>query len=618
MIRFSISFVFLMLIISIHAQYQISGVVSDEQNQPLPGASIVLSPGNSGATTNINGLYELNNIAPGTYALSLHYLGFIPVTKEVTITNSSAVLNFQLKAVRIQTEEVYVKAIRAGSNTPVTYSNIEKEDIDKQNLGKDIPYLIGMQPSVVTTSDAGAGIGYTGLWIRGSNIQRTNVTINGIPLNDPESHTVFWVNMPDFSSSTESIQLQRGVGTSTNGGGAFGANLNLETNSVNDEPFAEIGTSYGSFNTVKTNTRFGTGKIKNWAFEGRLSRIASDGYVDRASSNLKSFFVQGGYFTDRTTLKAVVFSGKEKTYQAWYGVDQWSIDTYGRTFNWAGAIYNDDGSYSFYENQTDNYQQDHYQLHLTQKLSPNMTLASSLHYTYGRGYYEEYNQGASLTGFPPIGAQYFGYDSTLIGSEYQYFYHDTITSGDVIVQRWLDNHFYGVTFSLNYKVSNLDFTLGGAANQYANAKHFGEIIWAQYAGNSQPGDKYYDNISDKTDANVYAKLIYTINNLHLFADMQYRYVLYKGSGFDKGGAQIDIDENYNFFNPKVGITYHLENLGKLYASVAVANREPIRTDFVDAPANITPKPERLVDYEFGLRNTQSNFQYSANAYFMNY
>lgn len=617
MIRNVFVFALLCISISIYSQNKISGVLNNKKGTPLIGANVILEELNTGAISDVTGKYEILNVQPGTYTIQISYIGYKDIRQEINVY-ADIELNFVIEEQVISGEEIIVRSTRAGVNTPTTYTEVKKEAISLQNLGQDMPYLLGMEPSLVTTSDGGAGVGYTGMWIRGSNIQRINVTVNGVPINDPESHGVFWVNMPDFASSVESAQVQRGVGTSTNGGGAFGATINLETNTVEEKAFGEINSSFGSFNTFKNNARFGTGLIKGkWAFEGRLSKIKSDGYIDRASSDLSSYFVQGGYYTDRTTVKAVVFSGKEKTYQAWYGVDQWTIDNYGRTFNWAGVIFNEDGSMRYYDDQTDNYQQDHYQLHWTQKITDKLSFNSAVHYTYGRGYYEEYKQSEDLEDYP-IGTQLFGYDSVMSGSGYDYFYHDTIATADLIVRRWLDNHFYGGTFAFNYTGNNILLTVGGAANKYANAKHYGEIIWAQYTGNTNIRDKYYDNESDKTDINLYAKADYRVlEQMGLFADLQFRNIIYKAEGIDKGGDVINIDEKYKFFNPKVGLTYDVAGIGKIYASIAIANREPIRTDFLDAPGE-NPEAEQLVDYELGIRNRNNKAYYSFNFYYMKY
>lgn len=590
--------------VQLHAQVIIRGNVCDENNQPVEGVNIYLSPGNTGTISDSGGNFLLPDIYPAEYEIHLSHVGYTTKSEKIN-ADKNLTLNFTMETTIILGDEIIVRATRAGKNTPTTWSVVKKEDIEKQNLGQDLPYLLGMEPSLVYSSDAGAGIGYTGMWIRGSNIQRINVTINGVPLNDPESHTVYWVDIPDFASSVQSVQIQRGVGTSTNGGGAFGATVNLETSSVNQEPYGELDNDYGSFNTLKNTLRLGTGIIKNhWIFEGRASSVTSDGYIDRAASDLKSYFLQGAYIGNSTTVKAIVFGGKEKTYQAWYGVNRDTLKS-NRTFNWAGAIYDDAWNITgFYNNEIDFYLQDHAQLHLSQQLNRNLSLNVTMHYTYGRGYYEEYYSNEYLGDYP-IGVQVTG--------------GDTIEYGDLIVRRWLDNKFYGTTGALFYNKGKFNLTLGSAWNEYSPAKHYGDIIWSEYTGNSKPGDKFYKNLSKKTDFNIFGKSnISLTNNLDLFADLQIRRVDHTMHGIDKGGAAINIDAGYTFFNPKAGLTFTIDGIGSVYASYAVANREPIRDDFLDAPDGVTPEPERLQDFETGIRNITDRISYSLNSYFMLY
>jgi len=604
--------------ISVLPQFSIVGVITDEKGTTLEGASVLIKENNRGTVSDSSGKFMLDNLSTGNYTLQVSFLGYETFSKDMHLDQNLS-LSCTLKSTSYWGEEIIVRATRAGENTPTTYTTVNKNDIEKQNMGQDLPYLLGLEPSLVYSSDAGTGVGYTSLWIRGSNIQRVNVTVNGIPLNDPESHGVFWVDLPDFSSSVQSAQIQRGVGTSTNGGGAFGATLNLETNYCSREAFGQISSSYGSFNTWKNTVQLGTGLIKNkWTFEGRESSITSDGYIDRAFSSLKSFFLQGGYYGRSTTIKAIVFGGKEQTYQAWYGIDKATMEV-DPTFNWAGAIYDEGWNIiGYYDNETDNYQQDHYQLHLSQIISPNLRFNGALHYTYGRGYYEQNYSNEYLADYP-IGIQYFGYDSLLTTGGYQYFYHDTISYGNMIVRRWLDNHFYGTTFALHYDASGLQCTFGGAYNQYANARHFGEIIWAEFAGDTENGENFYNNTSDKTDVNFYSKIDYSIlRNLCFFVDLQFRYIYYTGKGIDKGNDTVSIDETYLFFNPKAGISYHIGNIGIIYASYAIAQREPIRTDFLDAPEGVIPKPEMLHDIETGIRKESKIYNYSLNGYLMWY
>jgi iron complex outermembrane receptor protein len=602
----------------IFSQYSLQGEILNEDKTPLKGANIALIGTGNQTVSNAEGRFQFVNVHQGLYVLKISLIGYESLTDSLEISGNIS-KTYNLKPAVIMGEEIIVQATRANENTPTTFSVVQKENLEKQNLGRDIPYILGMEPSLVYTSDAGAGVGYTGLWIRGSNSQRINVTINGIPYNDAESHGVYWVDIPDFVSSIQSAQIQRGVGTSTNGAGAFGATINLETNNISRIPFGEISSSYGSFNTWKNTIRFGTGIIKKgWAFEGRASSITSDGYIDRASSDLKSYFLQGGYFGTKTTIEALVFGGKEKTYQAWNGIDKATMDT-DRTFNSCGAIYDKDWNIvGFYDNEIDNYQQDHYQLHFSQQLSSSWNFNVALHYTYGRGYYENYYSNEFLGDYP-MGIQYFGYDSTWNGANYQYFYHDTISYGNMIVRRWLDNHFYGTTFSLLYNSPRLSMTLGGAWSNYYPAKNYGEIIWSQYAGNSNIRNRFYDGNSEKRDFNLYGKFDFQLTPaVHTFIDLQIRKLYYRADGTDKGNIPINIDKNYFFFNPKAGVTYNLSGIGTFYASYAVANREPVRTDFLDAPEGVVPQPENLQDIEAGLRNRTGKFFYTIDGYTMIY
>ncbi|UOB16252.1 TonB-dependent receptor [Abyssalbus ytuae] len=496
----------------------------------------------------------------------------------------------------VKLDEVLVSAVRVTSQSPVTFSNIQKEDLKSRNLGQDIPILMNFLPSVVTTSDAGAGVGYTGIRVRGSDATRVNVTINGIPYNDAESHGTYWVDLPDFSSSTESLQLQRGIGTSTNGSAAFGASLNLLTDAVSEKAYGEITNSAGSFNTHKHSIKFSTGKLNDHVeISGRLSAIKSDGYIDRAFSDLKSYFLQGTYIDDNTLIKALTFGGHEITYQAWNGIDEATLNT-NRTFNFAGAIYDEEGNIvDFYDDETDNYKQDHAQLHWNEQLSDNWGTNLALHYTYGRGFYEQYKQDDDFEtyGFEPI---------TVNGEE--------INTTDLIRRRWLDNDFYGTTFSVNYKNNNFNFIAGGAWNRY-EGQHFGEIIWARYATDSNIRDRYYDNDSEKTDFNVYSKANYDVSEeLSLFADLQYRSINYQANGPETGL----VDDTFDFFNPKVGLTYEFSNNNSLYFSYARAGREPNRTDY----ENGEPKAEKLNDFELGWRYLSQKTRLNFNVYYMQY
>ena len=486
---------------------------------------------------------------------------------------------------------VLVSAVRANAKQPVSFTDMEKEELSERNLGQDIPVLMNYLPSVVTTTDAGNGVGYTGIRVRGSDATRVNVTINGIAYNDSESHGTYWVNMPDFVSSVENLQLQRGVGTSTNGAGAFGASLNMLTDSYSEKSNGEISNSIGSFNTHKHTVKFSTG-LMNDRFElaGRLSKINSDGYIDRASSDLKSYFLQGTYVGKTTLLKALVFGGKEVTYQSWNGIDAETLEN-DRTFNSAGMFTDEFGNTRFYDNETDNYQQDHAQLHWNEKVNSNWSTNIALHYTKGKGYYENYKEDADFAeyGLAPVTGQ---------------------TSTDLIRQKWLDNDFYGTTFSANYKNNKLDLIFGGAWNKY-DGLHFGKVIWARYASTSELGDKYYNDRAVKTDGNLFAKASFKVTKyINLYADLQMRRVNYKADAPETG----KVDDTFNFFNPKTGITFTVNERNNLYASYARANREPNRTDY----ENGSPRPERLDDFELGWRYNTPKIKLNVNGYLMLY
>jgi iron complex outermembrane receptor protein len=491
-------------------------------------------------------------------------------------------------------QEVHINAFRAKPQTPMSYSNIGAQQLDEQNLGQDIPYMLSLTPSVVTTSDAGAGIGYTGFRVRGSDPTRINVTIDGIPLNDPESQGVWWVNMPDFTSSVEDIQIQRGVGTSTNGAGAFGASINLKTQSLRAKPYATTSNTIGSYSTLKNNVEFGTGLLADkFTLDGRLSRISSDGYIDRATSDLKSLYLSGAYYGTDVVLKLRVISGKEKTYQAWNGVPLSYLDDDSlRTYN----------SYT-YENETDNYWQDHYMLHYNKQLANSGKFNLGLHFTHGEGYYEQYKNGQDFADY--------GLNNVIVGD-------DTLTETDLIRRKWLDNDFYGAVFSYNNILDKLDYIVGGGWNTY-DGSHYGVVRWAEYASNSQIDHIYYDNDGIKTDFNLYAKGHYQYSDdVTFYADLQHRQIDYSFLGKDENGAERNDTVNFEFFNPKFGAYYQIDNKSSAFASFAIANREPNRSDFVESSPNSRPLHETLYDTEVGYKMEGSNFAFSATAYYMIY
>lgn len=493
-------------------------------------------------------------------------------------------------------DEVLVSAVRVTTKTPVPFSNLGKKEIAPRNLGQDIPILMNYLPSVVTTSDAGNGVGYTGIRVRGSDATRVNVTINGIPYNDSESHGTYWVNMPDFASSLESLQLQRGVGTSTNGSGAFGASLNMLTDSYAKVANGEISNSFGSFNTRKHTVKFSTGLLNDhFELAGRVSVLNSDGYIDRATSDLKSYFLQGTYIGKTTLIKALAFGGKEKTYQSWNGLEDLDKLKNDRTFNVSGIYTDEFGKMRFYDNETDNYQQDHYQLHWNEKLANNWSTNLAVHYTKGKGFYENYKENAKFSSY--------GLTPITIGGT-------TINKTDLVRQKWLDNDFYGTTFSANYKDEKLDFIFGGGYNKYEGI-HFGKVIWARYSSTSELGDRYYEDFATKTDGNLFAKANYQITDkLNVFGDLQIRNVHYKANSPETGL----VNDNFNFFNPKAGLNFEIDVNNAIYFSYARANREPNRTDY----ENGSPRPERLNDFELGLRHATAKVKLNANIYYMAY
>ncbi len=508
--------------------------------------------------------------------------------------------NTDLKKDTIQLQEVLIQATRASKKDPFTKSTATKKELEKHNLGQDIPQLLEQLPNVVTTSDTGIGIGYTGIRVRGSDATRVNVTLNGIPFNDSESQGTYWVDLPDFVSSVSSIQLQRGVGTSTNGAGAFGASLSLETNKIDEKSYIETNHSYGSFQTEKHNLILNSGTLKkHFNIHARVSNIKSDGYIDRATSDLNSSYIEANYFTEKTNIKALFFNGSEITYQSWYGIDAETLQN-NRTFNPAGAIYDTNGNIlKFYDNQVDNYKQDHYQLHFNHKINEYFTTNIAVHYTYGRGFYEQYKQNEDFSdyNFSPI---------VVNGT--------TIEQTDLVRQKWLQNDFYGTTFSAKYRKNTIKFIFGGAYNTY-NGDHFGKVIWTAY-DNIDLSAKFYDNTGSKSDFNLFTKVSKELNKKWLlFADLQYRTVNYTIKGIDEGTTELSIKDQLNFFNPKTGITYTANNKNTFYLSYARANKEPKRADYLDGEK---PKPEQLNDFELGWQHQTKKTHLNTNLYYMQY
>ncbi len=586
-------FAFLIFSFTLQAQYKISGKVTTD-GEPLIGANVLIKGTTKGVVTNFDGDYVLYNLDNGKYTLLFSY-GGTPSETQVNINGKDVILNHDIS---FTLNTITVNAITAKDDTPATFTNLDKEKIEANNLGQDVPFLLKWTPSTVVTSDAGAGIGYTGIRIRGSDPSRTNVTINGIPLNDAESQGVFWVDLPDFASSTDVIQIQRGVGTSTNGAGAFGASINLQTNQTKSDPYAKIGTTLGSFNTRKANVNVGSGLIKDkFTFDARLSKIDSDGYIDRASSDLSSYFVSGAYVGDKTSLRLNLFSGHEITYQAWYGIDALTLEE-DRTNNPAGI--RADGTY--HDNQVDNYKQTHYQALFNQVINASTNLDLALHYTKGKGFFEEYEIDDDL-------ADYNIPDVEVGGT--------VVTTSDLIRRRWLDNDFYGLTYALNYGKGNLETTLGGAYNIYQGL-HFGEIKWARFASSVEQNHRYYDNDATKNDFNIFLKTNYRFTNrLNAYLDLQFRTVNYEFLGFDNDGTNVTQNASLNFFNPKVGLFYDA-GFGQLYGYFGIANREPNRSDYTESTPNSRPKPERLLNTEIGYKKNWNRGALSVNFYHMFY
>lgn len=592
--RLAYSFLLWLLTLAAWAQQTttLSGQVRDANGGALVGASITLDGSLKGTNTDAAGRFQLTNLRAGTYQLRASLVGYEPVEQTVNVPGNGPI-TLSLRQSETVMDEVVVLATRANEKTAVAYTDVTRRELTKLNLGQDLPLLLNYTPSVVTTSDAGAGVGYTGIRIRGSDATRVNVTLNGIPYNDAESQGTFWVNMPDFASSVSSVQIQRGVGTSTNGAGAFGASLNVQTNALQKEPYAEVNLSGGSFNTRRATVSAGSGLLNNhFVVDARLSKVASDGYIDRASSDLKSFYLSGGYYGAKSYVRLNVFSGMEKTYQAWNGVPEALLAT-NRTYNSLT-----------YDNETDNYQQDQYQLITSTELSRRWRANVSAFYTKGRGYYEQYRENDQLSRY--------GLPNVVIGDS-------TIRRTDLIRRRWLDNDFYGTVFSFDYTGNGrLTANIGGGWNRY-QGKHYGEVIWARFASTSNIRQRYYDDDATKTDANLYAKAYYQFTpKLNAYVDLQVRTVDYSFLGFDSQQRNVTQQAALTFFNPKAGLTYTVSDQLTAYASFGVGNKEPNRDDYTQSTPGSRPLAETLYDYEAGIKIRSDRYVLNVNGYFMDY
>ncbi|MBU83079.1 MAG: TonB-dependent receptor [Flammeovirgaceae bacterium] len=584
------------------AQNNFVGRVTDSGGEPIVGANILIEESNLITYTDEKGKFYLNSNSTNIEILVSH-VGYL--TKEIKFSNPNQEINIVLDDGIILKDEIKVISTRAKYNSPFAFTNISKSFIEKNNSGKDIPFLINSTPSTYSTSDAGNGIGYTGVRIRGSDATRINVTINGIPYNDSESHGVFWVNVSDLASSANSIQIQRGVGSSTNGGGAFGGTVSIKTGKASEDFKLKYSSSAGSYKSFKNTLELNSGLIKNKInMNLRLSKINSDGYVDRATSDLKSYYASASYYSDKTSIDLINFSGKERTYQSWWGTPEGRINNdieemnnvianNGYSDEQADNLLNSGRTFNYYtyDNQTDNYQQDHYQMHFNHDISNTANLHLALHYTYGRGYYEEFREDDNLSNY------------------YDFLENKSL---DLVRRRWLSNHFYGLTYSFSKKFDKSEINIGGALNEY-DADHFGEIIQPQL----MVSEPYYFSKSFKKDGNIFIK--YNLNiteSAELFTDMQLRGYSHKMKGNDNDKSIIDVDKNNVFFNPKIGLTKSLNDKVILYGSVAVANREPIRSDYIDS--KIEPKHESLVNIELGKGFNYNIGSFNTNLYLMEY
>jgi len=593
----------------------VNGIIIDENKTPLMGVNVSVKESFFGATSNAKGEFSVK-AKKGKTILEFSYLGYEILTKELEISENSVNLGeIQLVPTAYMADEVIVRATRSNEFSPLTNTNLSAKDLQTKNVAQDITYMLELTPSVVATSEAGTGIGATAFRVRGSDPTRINVTINGMPLNDPESQAVFWNNTTDLVSSVSSLQLTRGVGTSTNGSAAFGASLNLLTNSVSTNPYAEIAFSGGSFKTFKEHILAGTGLMKNgFSFDVRLSKLNSDGFVRNGFSDHKSFNINATWRNEKSLVRANIIHGNQKTGITWNGVDGEILfnenlpEKYRRTYNEAGMYFADNGDTLYYRDNSDNYKQTIYQLSYSQNLAKNLDLNLGLYYTRGDGYYEDYKVNRKLS---ELNLPNFVLNDSV-----------TIKKTDFIRRKIMANDFYGGNFSLNYKTKIGDVVFGGNICRY-DGYHFGEIQWIKNVPLTSFDQEYYRNKGIKDDASAFAKLNFEIfKDFYGYADIQYRHINYKlrGKTDNKDFSNLDETHTYNFINPKVGFFYNITNSHQIYTSFAMSNREPTRSDFKEAASSPdkTPKPETLLDYELGYNFKSSNFSATANVYFMDY
>ncbi|MBK7946238.1 MAG: TonB-dependent receptor [Flavobacteriales bacterium] len=580
------------IINGIAAQSRLSGVIIGEGDGPLLGVNVVVGDRAFGTTTDQNGRFALAGLRAGANRLRFSFVGFQPSDTLIILVEGENTFNLTMKPDRVMLTAAEVTALRAGDSAPFAKSTLSREELERINTGVDLPFLLEQQPGVVATSDGGIGIGYTYMRIRGTDATRTNITLNGVPFNDPESQGAFLVNLPDLATSAEDIEVQRGVGTSTNGPAAFGASVNIRTTAAKPQPWGLVSMSGGSFNTQRYSVSAGTGLIDGrFSLDARLSSISTDGYVDRASADLKSYFMQAAWLGAKRSLRFIHFRGKEVTYQAWGGVAREVIDT-NRTFN----------PYT-YENEVDNYDQAHYQLLFDQKLGKNATFNLTLFRVRGAGYFEQFREGDDLLRYGISPASING---------------DSIFTTDLIRRRWLDNTLTGANTSAEFKLGAHRLVVGGSLSDYRGA-HFGELIWARYAGSADIRDRYYDNDARKTDANAYAKISYALrSNIDVFGDAQFRAVSHELEMLNEAFEPEQQSIGFGFFNPKAGLVWRMHEGGRAYGSIAVAHREPNREDLQETTPASRPRAERLVDYELGYERRTGRMSTGINLYYMDY
>ena len=611
MIRYLLVCCLLMGTISTFPQVSLDGKVNTREGLSLAGAEVYFLNSPLGTITDMHGLFSFQKLERGTYTLVVSYLGY--EDKVLTITlNENKHLSISLEPENYLADEVIVYGTRANNKYPIAYTNMNKEELRRLNTGSDTTFMLSQSPSLVATSEAGIGIGYTAMRIRGTDPTRINVTLNGIPVNDSESQAVFWVNMPDLSSSVEDVQIQRGVGTSTQGAAAFGATVNMQTVGLYSEPYAEYRLLGGSYNTLRNTLRLGSGLIADhYSFDARLSHVRTDGYIRHSGSDHSAIYLSGAYHTQNSLVRFTFLDGRERTGISWWGVPQEMLDT-DRRYNPAGVYYDAQGMEHYYKDQTDNYRQTHYQLHYSQKIIRSLNLNLAAHYTRGGGYYEQYMDDVNSYHTTSFAA--YGLENMIVING------DTLYQSDLVRRKWLQNDFYGFIGSLLYKQSRLEAMVGGGWNTYSG-EHFGRILWMEYNHETGKDYEWYRNEGDKSDWNIFAKVSYLLaRDLTVFGDLQYRTIDYTMKGIDDDLADLSQNHTYHFFNPKIGIYFAINSSNSIYISGAVANREPTRADFKEAKGDLSsvPRQEKLYDLEIGYSFQGKNYRVAANLFYMHY